>query len=214
MSLIIDVPYAEKDEAKALGAKWNPKIKKWYVEKRKDYYKFTKWILGNNDSVYILCDYFYIIEGIHICFKCNKPTKVIGFGIQKYFEVYNPDIYDEENYFTYLDEDIHIASHIEPLPIELLSKLREKYNYYESYSKTINESYLANHCSNCKVIQGDFYLYGEVDTPFFIDSIEKAKQLKLYKIPLENDVIVDIDVGWGSNDYMIDEYAQKINKKG
>ena len=32
MSLIIDVPYAEKDEAKSLGAKWNPNLKKWYVE--------------------------------------------------------------------------------------------------------------------------------------------------------------------------------------
>lgn len=27
MSLIIDVPYAEKDEAKSLGTKWNPKLK-------------------------------------------------------------------------------------------------------------------------------------------------------------------------------------------
>ena len=60
MSLIIDVPFAEKDEVKSLGAKWNPKIKKWYVEERKDYYKFEKWILGNKENVYILCDYFYI----------------------------------------------------------------------------------------------------------------------------------------------------------
>ena len=27
MSLFLNVPYAEKDEAKALGAKWNPTIK-------------------------------------------------------------------------------------------------------------------------------------------------------------------------------------------
>jgi hypothetical protein len=25
------VPYSEKDEAKALGARWDPSIKKWYV---------------------------------------------------------------------------------------------------------------------------------------------------------------------------------------
>ena len=36
MSLIIDVPYTEKDEAKSLGAKWNPNFKKWYVEERKN----------------------------------------------------------------------------------------------------------------------------------------------------------------------------------
>lgn len=211
MSLIIDVPFAEKDEAKLLGARWNPELKKWYVKERQNYYKFEKWILGNKESVNILCDYFYIVEGIHICFKCHKPTKVIGFGVQKFFEVFNPDEYGEEDIFSYVDDGIHIASHIEPLSKELLDKLKEKYNYYESYSKTVNSSYLANHCSNCKVIQGDFFLFGEVDSLFFVDSIEKAKQLKLYKIPLKNDLIVDLDIGWGSNDYMIDKYAQKLN---
>ena len=56
MSLLLNVPYAEKDEAKALGAKWNPELKKWYVENRKDYYKFKKWILGDGEEVYILLE--------------------------------------------------------------------------------------------------------------------------------------------------------------
>lgn len=211
MSLIIDVPYAEKDEAKSLGAKWNPNLKKWYVEERENYHKFEKWILGNKENVSILCDYFYIVEGTHLCFKCNKPTKVIGFGVKNFFEVYDSNEYDNEDNFCYYEDNIHIASHIEPLSKALLDKLKEKYNYYESYSKTINASYLANHCSNCKVIQGDFFLFEEVDTPFFVDSIEKAKALKLYKVPLENDVIVDLDIGFGSEDYLIEKYAQKFN---
>lgn len=211
MSLIIDVPFAEKDEAKSLGAKWNPNLKKWYVEERENYHKFEKWILGNKENVSILCDYFYIVEGTHLCFKCNKPTKVIGFGVKNFFEVYDSNEYDNEDNFCYYEDNIHIASHIEPLSKALLDKLKEKYNYYESYSKTINASYLANHCSNCKVIQGDFFLFEEVDTPFFVDSIEKAKALKLYKVPLENDVIVDLDIGFGSEDYLIEKYAQKFN---
>ena len=48
-------------------------------------------------------------------------------------------------------------------------------------------------------------------TPFFIDSIEKVKQLKLYKVHLKNDFITDLDISLSSNDYMIDEYAQKFN---
>ena len=211
MSLIIDVPYAEKNEAKSLGAKWNPNFKKWYVEERKNYYKFEKWILGNKENVSILCDYFYIVEGTHICFKCNKPTKVIGFGVKNFFEVFDSKEYDNEDNFCYYDDIIHIASHIEPLSKDLLDKLKEKYNYFESYSKTVNASYLANHCLNCKAIQGEFFLFGEVDTPFFVDSIEKAKKLKLYKIPLENDLIVDLDIGFGSEDYLIEKYAQKFD---
>lgn len=210
MSLILNVPYAEKDEVKSLGAKWNPLLKKWYVEHRKDYHKFSKWILENRENAYILCDYYYIVEGVHTCFKCNKPTRVIGFGIKNFFEVFDPEEYGDGDNFSYSNDEIHIVSHIEPLPEKLLNRLKEKYNYYEGYSKTMNTSYLANHCSNCKIIQGDFFLFHEVNSPFFIEDVEKAKQLKLYKIPLQNDIITDLDITWSSTDYMIDEYAQKL----
>ena len=211
MSLILNVPYEEKDEAKALGAKWNPQLKKWYVEKRKDYHKFIKWILGGKEQVYILCDCIYIVEGIHTCFKCRNLTKVIGYGIKKYFDVCNPEVYGEEDAWSFEDDEIHIASHIYPLPEKLLNYLKDKYGYFKSYSQTVQSSYLANHCSNCKVIQGDFYLFGEVDSPFFIDSEERAKQLKLYKIPLKNDIIVEGDIGWGSEDWMIEDFAENMD---
>lgn len=112
MALILKVPYEEKDEAKVLGAKWNPQLKKWYVEKRKDYHKFIKWILGDKEQVYILCDYFYIVEGLHTCFKCRNLTQVIGYGVKKYFDVCNPELYGAEKAWSFEDDEIHIASHI------------------------------------------------------------------------------------------------------
>lgn len=42
--LLIDVPFAEKDAAKALGARWNPEAKKWFVPEGVDQEKFRKWI--------------------------------------------------------------------------------------------------------------------------------------------------------------------------
>ncbi len=42
--IFLDVPYSEKDEAKYLGAKWNPEIKKWYILESNDKNKFTKWL--------------------------------------------------------------------------------------------------------------------------------------------------------------------------
>lgn len=53
MSLLINVPYSDKDEAKLLGAKWNSDLKSWFVESRKDYYKFVKWILSDKEEVNI-----------------------------------------------------------------------------------------------------------------------------------------------------------------
>ena len=37
MAVLLNVPYAEKDQAKALGAWWNNDLKKWYVPSEKNY---------------------------------------------------------------------------------------------------------------------------------------------------------------------------------
>lgn len=42
--LTLEVPFAEKDAAKALGARWNPEAKKWFVPEGVEQEKFTKWI--------------------------------------------------------------------------------------------------------------------------------------------------------------------------
>ena len=42
--IILKVPYAEKDEAKTLGARWNPTRKCWYVPDGKDTAPFARWI--------------------------------------------------------------------------------------------------------------------------------------------------------------------------
>jgi hypothetical protein len=40
----LNVPYAEKDEARALGARWNPGRKRWYVPTGVDLAQFEKWL--------------------------------------------------------------------------------------------------------------------------------------------------------------------------
>jgi hypothetical protein len=39
----LNVPYAEKDEAKRLGARWDPARKKWYVPHGVDLEPFSRW---------------------------------------------------------------------------------------------------------------------------------------------------------------------------
>lgn len=44
--LMLNVPYAEKDEAKALGARWNPKKRSWYVPDGVAIEPFARWSGG------------------------------------------------------------------------------------------------------------------------------------------------------------------------
>ena len=43
----LDVPFDDKDEVKALGARWDGNKKSWYVPSGKDTAPFAKWINGN-----------------------------------------------------------------------------------------------------------------------------------------------------------------------
>ena len=40
----LSCPFDEKDDAKALGARWDPKVRKWYVPADRDPGPFAKWI--------------------------------------------------------------------------------------------------------------------------------------------------------------------------
>ena len=42
----LKVPFKEKDEAKSLGARWNPDGKHWYVPEGVDATPFGKWLDG------------------------------------------------------------------------------------------------------------------------------------------------------------------------
>ncbi len=39
----LKVPFSEKDQAKALGARWNAELKQWYVPQGVDSAPFEKW---------------------------------------------------------------------------------------------------------------------------------------------------------------------------
>ena len=88
--------------------------------------------------------------------------------------------------------------------------IQNKYNYKLRYSKTTYISSICNCCDNCDVLQGDFFLFSEVDSPFFIHSQEDVKKLKIYKIKLEQDLIVNADDGWASFDEMFKKYGKII----
>lgn len=47
----LQVPFAEKDAAKQLGARWDPARKVWYVENKADMAPFAKWLVGGTATV-------------------------------------------------------------------------------------------------------------------------------------------------------------------
>jgi hypothetical protein len=48
--LLLTVPFAEKDQAKALGARWNAAKKKWYIPEGVGIAPFEKWLSADEKN--------------------------------------------------------------------------------------------------------------------------------------------------------------------
>lgn len=197
--LYLNIPYSEKDKAKEKGAQWNPLRKKWYIRNRFDYPKFSKWIRGEKEEVYVICDCFYIVISSLNCYKCKKETPVIGFGVEQYYNFWDPEVFDEPRnwYFEFFNNGIQIASGLDfPFKKSFSATLAAKYSYY-------NDQNFSNHCSNCKSKFGNFHIFQEVESPFFINGKEDASKLQLIKVNLSEDIILEwLDLGYGSYEHL------------
>lgn len=49
-SINLKVPFNEKDQAKALGARWNAEFKQWYVPQGVDSAPFAKWFTDSDSA--------------------------------------------------------------------------------------------------------------------------------------------------------------------
>lgn len=46
----LEVPFAQKDQAKAFGARWDPAMKKWYIPGGIESAPFAQWMPADSDS--------------------------------------------------------------------------------------------------------------------------------------------------------------------
>ncbi len=219
MRLYLNVPYREKDEVKVLGAKWNQKVKRWYIDaKWERYADFSKWILGDSEEAVIATGYIYIIEGVRKCWKCGHLTKVIGLGIaEAVFITLQEDDFQNEYIETYIDpgNELRVGWVDTPdeIPPKLLRYIMENYSVWTGYSKMTGACF-ANHCDYCGAIQGNWYLFDEPDSPFSScvaddeQLIEKMSKLKIKGIPIEDDLQLKWGIAFCSNDYVYFDYAQ------
>lgn len=195
MSLLINVPYSDKEEVKKLGAKWNPQLKSWYIESERDYYKFVKWILAGKEQIDILSSKLFILQRQRVCYKCNRITPVYALIFPHHFTLYNMNRTEAMVPIVY--DDNCIVSSIPALPATIEKQL-ELSSCYKDYSKTIGDYYIANHCCYCNSLQGNYPLFFEDDSPFDInniyeDIVNNRALLNIRKVVLEFDFVANLD---------------------
>lgn len=216
--IYLNVPFAEKDAAKKLGAKWDPALKKWYYHGEvSKYVNFARWLLDGREQVVIAHEYVYLVEGIRTCFRCGKQTKIVGLGIGEHTVLYEQEdgsfgCETEEALVGY--EPLHLAWAYEErdIPPALLRYLKQNYNVHMGFSRMAGECF-ANHCEHCGVIQGNWELFHE-DSPLTADMPDgfalrrKLKRLNIYSIGIDEDLVLDWEIGYGGQDNLYFKYGR------
>ena len=179
--LYFTAPYEDREKVAALGAKWEFSKWRWCVEERKDYAKFSKWLDGS-----LVFDELFILSAEIVCPYCGAMTRVAALAVGAYSEKFEPEIYGEcELNILYGFENISGG-----LSEYLKSNFPVKKRFYHPYGY----KYLVNGCTKCDEIISDDSLFCEESSPFYINSEKKAENLKITKVRLCGDGVLNARV--------------------
>jgi hypothetical protein len=177
------VPFSQKDEAKALGAKWDAVQKIWYVPDGVDAKLFSKWTgcLGDDSPPNVRAKSYYIAEASRECWKCNKRSRVYAFvlpaGFEALCETEEEDMSSWMKYSqpTFLSYITRFPEHAQ----QAIKSVTDKY-FLDTSSMTTPMAYWMNHCEHCRARLGDFETMEEYDSPFSPLGPEEARQITLW----------------------------------
>ena len=200
--IILEVPYSEKNDAKALGARWDAKEKTWFITTETNPGPFKRWL--SQATIYEVKNSItpiFIITSYSNCWKCKRESKVFGIASSGY--IYKGE---RRSRFTVYKNVENVSSEIEEL-------LAEAYpSYRMDYSNTTKTSYFINHCEFCDAKMGDFFLHEEADCAFAPMSINRAKQAKLTTLISGSEDSMVFGSFYRPFPYYIEKYAHRDKK--
>ncbi len=179
--LYFTAPYEDREEILKLGAKWNFSNWQWCVENPEDYAKFAKWLEGS-----LIADELYLLSAEIECPHCGEKTEVAALAVGKYSENFENKVYGENG--------INILYGFENISGNLAGYLVKNFPVKKRFYEPYGYKYLVNGCGKCDGIIPDDSLFGDENSPFFINCEQKVNNLKAVKICFEGDIALNAKV--------------------
>lgn len=178
----LDVPFAEKDEAKRVGARWDPAARRWYVPEGRALEHFSRW-LPARFSPNIRSQRFWLMETVVSCWKCGAGTVVYGICLPESAETYEVDEERGEEGWQFGGFST-IPSYIDVVSPAVQAVLGQRApGLRPDFSRTTQSTYYMNHCRHCGMKQGDHELHNEPGGGFVPMSEDDVAAIKLTPIP-------------------------------
>ena len=196
--LFFTAPYEDRDKILNLGAEWDFSRWAWKVENPRDYEKFSKWVKGTT-----IARELYILETDINCCKCGKKTRIVALGVGEYTENFSLERKGADC--------INLLYGFENVDGKLCEYLMEKYKLKKRYLPAVGYKFRVNGCTHCDAIIPDEFLFVETDSPFYIDSRERADKLKVSRFSSDSDFSIDEVVTCSADKSLFTKDFKEIN---
>jgi hypothetical protein len=172
------VPLDEKEDAKRLGARWDPRQKLWYVPDGVDAAPLARW-LPVPEAPNIRAASYFVARTVRECWRCEAATGVVGLVLPPGHEVLWVADDPAEDCWE-LAEEPTVLSDVTDLAADVATHLRRAAPHYRvDFSQTTGTFYWMNHCEHCGAKLGDEYTFNTFGEGFNPATPEAARAIRL-----------------------------------
>ncbi|GEP92516.1 hypothetical protein SAMN05660909_04406 [Chitinophaga terrae (ex Kim and Jung 2007)] len=209
MSLLLNVPPAQVELAKAKGAKWNDIDQSWYLP-AEDFDRLVEidaWIPQQHPCI-ILPDPVTVLYASGNCWKCDHTNRFIALAAGYFYE----KDHNERDELTWMLQDFFaVFEQVTDISDHLQAFLRNKFPFYKYAWSEIAGKYLwLNHCSICQARQEDNQLFDTSNGIFHPTSQTAADLLQLHRFHFKYNPVINADYEIGEHARLINEYSSRI----
>lgn len=212
MSLLLNVPLAERENAISKGAQWDQIAQSWFLPE--DQYdrlmEVDQWIPEKNPSI-ILPTEITIVHADKPCWKCQQPNRMIAIA-GNYF--YEKDINDRDEPVWLVQDFFALFQQVSAISGNLQTFLKDNYPHYKlALAPATENHYWLNHCPSCSSVQGDDFLFEDAG---IFNPMEKegANKLLLKNFNLKYAPLIDAVYSLGDHLRLINEFAERGEEAG
>lgn len=173
------VPFADKDRAKAAGARWDGARRAWYVEGGRDLAPFRAWLVRQAQAFNLRAPGYFLAHSADRCWRCKHLTLVMGFLLPRGVEELQHDPLSPDDDWQGLPLVVfaHTITQLDQRVALTAKSLGARLSLQES--KQAGMSYLMNMCEHCNAQLGDNFLFGQPDGAFHPTTPQGASLVRL-----------------------------------
>jgi hypothetical protein len=177
----LQVPFRDKDEAKRLGARWDPSARVWFVPQELEPARFARW-LPADEAPNVRSETYFIASSTRGCWRCGATSPVHGFILPPGHETL--DSCDDAEPDTWEPgEEPTLLCYLEWLAPEIVARITAVTPHYRiAYSQETGSFYWMNRCAHCDAPFGDHETYCEPGQGFLAFTLEDARRVTLHHV--------------------------------